>query len=79
VTLLELAYALTTAYIKAYLSSRETLYEYISKCPVVGVGDSDGGMAQVAKEMRFLRSTAYIGSLSLVVVLMTAMSRPWVG
>jgi hypothetical protein len=36
----EEAYALTRADIKVYPSSRETFYEHISKCPVVGVGDS---------------------------------------
>ena len=78
-TLLE-AYALTTAYIKVYHDSRETLYEDISKCSVVDVGDSDREMAQVPKDKRILRSTAYIGSLSsAVVVLMTAKSRPWEG
>lgn len=56
-----------------YSSSRETLYEHISKCPVVGVGDSYREMAQVPKDKRFLRSTAYIEGLSSVV------ARPWVG
>jgi hypothetical protein len=79
VTLLEEAYALTTAYIKVYPSSIKTLHENTLKCPVEGVGDSDREMAQVPKDKHFLRSTAYIESLSSVVDLMTAMLRPWVG
>ena len=77
-TLLEEAYALTTAYVKVYPSPRETLYEHISECPVVSVGDSDREKAQVPKDKRFLGDAAYIESLSSVVVLMIAMSQPWV-
>jgi hypothetical protein len=54
---------LTTAYIKVCPYSRETLYEHISKCPVVGAGGSDRELAQVLKDKGFLRSTAYIESL----------------
>ena len=70
---------MTTAYIKVCPSSKETLYKHILKYPVAGVGDLDREMAQVPKDKRFLRSTAYNESLSSVVLLMTAMSRPWVG
>ena len=69
---------MTRTYMTVYSSSREPLYEHISGSPVVGIGHSDGEMGQVPEDQRCLRSTACIESLSSVVVLVTAMSRPWV-
>ena len=52
------AYALTTAYMKVFPSSK-ALYVHISKCPVVDIGDSDGEESQVSKGKRCLSRTAY--------------------